>query len=89
MARRAAEVPCVAIEHVSPDTLTPAGYNPRTMSPEARKRLARSIREFGFVDPVIARRSDGLVIGGHQRLVAAQEVGLAFVLMDALGVRCG
>lgn len=69
----------LTIEHVSPSALTGAAYNPRTMPAEARKRLARSIREFGFVDPVIARRSDGLVIGGHQRLVAAQELGLATV----------
>lgn len=69
----------IQIEHVAPSALSPADYNPRTMTAEARKRLARSLREFGVVDPIIARRSDNLVIGGHQRLVAAQELGLATV----------
>jgi len=31
--------------------------------------------EFGLVHPVIARRDDGEVIGGYQRLDAAQEGG--------------
>lgn len=69
----------LAIEHVDPSTLAPAPYNPRKMDAEARKRLERGIREFGLVDPIIARRSDRMVIGGHQRLTSALALGLMSV----------
>lgn len=58
------------IEYVKPDSLRPAGYNPRTISAEALKRLARLLDEHGFVDPVIARKEDRLIIAGHQRIRA-------------------
>ena len=58
------------IEYVSPESLTPAGYNPRTITPEALAALAGLMDAHGFVDPVIARRSDSLIIGGHQRIKA-------------------
>lgn len=64
------------IEHVAPGTLVPAPYNPRTMTDDARARLRRGIERFGLVDPIVARRSDRLVIGGHQRLHVAKELGL-------------
>lgn len=69
----------IQIEHVAPDSLVPAPYNPRSMTDEARARLERGIAEFGLVDPIIARREDSLVIGGHQRLTAARKLGLATV----------
>ncbi len=37
--------------------------------------LTRSLREFGFVQPVLARKHDKMVIGGHQRLLAARRLG--------------
>ena len=40
------------------------------MEDEALRRLAALLEEHGFVDPIIARREDNLVIGGHQRLRA-------------------
>lgn len=58
------------VEYVRPDSLRPAPYNPRRISREALKQLARLLDEHGFVDPVIARREDRLVIGGHQRVRA-------------------
>jgi hypothetical protein len=69
----------IRIEQVSPELLAPAQYNPRKMSESARNALKRGIGAFGLVDPIIARRSDNLVIGGHQRLTAAKELGLASV----------
>jgi len=60
----------LAIEYVRPDALVPAPYNPRRISDEALKRLGRLLDEHGFVDPIVARREDRLVIGGHQRLKA-------------------
>ncbi len=53
--------------------------NPRRISDAELEALTRSIKEFGMVDPIIARREDSTVIGGHQRLVAARRLGLTTV----------
>ena len=58
------------IEMVEPGKLVLAPYNPRTIEDEALRRLVVLLDTYGFVDPIIARREDGLVIGGHQRLRA-------------------
>lgn len=50
--------------------------NPRTISPEMLDRLMGSIREFGFVEPVVVRPEDGLVVGGHQRMEALRRLML-------------
>lgn len=65
----------LTIEYVAPGVLNPAPYNPRRMDDDAMQRLKRGIAEFGLVDPLIARREDGLLIGGHQRLRACTELG--------------
>jgi DNA modification methylase len=53
--------------------------NPRRISDAELEALTRSIREFGLVDPIIARQEDHSVIGGHQRLLAARRLGLKTV----------
>ena len=63
------------IAYVMLDCLKPFAGNPRKIDPDEMKKLRRSLREFGFGDPVIARRRDGMVIGGHQRLEAARLEG--------------
>jgi ParB-like chromosome segregation protein Spo0J len=54
--------------------LNPDPMNPREMPASELDKLMRSIAEFGFVDPVIARREDGLIIGGHQRATALRKL---------------
>ena len=76
----------IQIEYVAPAKLAPAPYNPRKIDPSALKALERGITEFGLVDPIIARRSDGLVIGGHQRLKVAQKTGIKEVPVVYLDV---
>ena len=49
--------------------------NPRRIAPQELAKLRRSLQEFGMVQPIVARRSDQLVIGGHQRLQAAIAEG--------------
>lgn len=66
----------IEITYVKLATLNPAPYNPRKMTDEARAKLRRGLEEFGIVDPFIVRRSDRLVVGGHQRLKEA--IGLGF-----------
>ena len=67
------------IEYVDPHTLKPWKGNPRVMSAEEHEKLKNSMRRFGIVDPFIVRRRDNLVIGGHQRLEDALELGFARV----------
>ena len=58
--------------------LVPYVNNARTHSPEQINKLRSSLREFGFVNPVIIDRDYG-VIAGHGRILAAKEEGIAEV----------
>lgn len=60
------------------DTLVPYVNNARTHSKEQIMKLRSSIREFGFINPVIIDR-DLNVIAGHGRIIAAKEEGLSEV----------
>lgn len=55
--------------------LVPYINNARTHSPEQVTKLRSSLREFGFVNPVIIDRDYG-IIAGHGRVVAAKEEGI-------------
>ena len=52
--------------------LIPYINNARTHSPEQINKLRASLREFGFINPVIIDR-DFNVIAGHGRILAAKE----------------
>ena len=58
----------VAIDQLGADPPTPVGslWNSRPVP---------SLEAFGFVQPVLARRDDGIIIAGHQRVVAARRAG--------------
>lgn len=58
--------------------LIPYQNNARTHSKEQINKLRASIREFGFVNPVIIDREYN-VIAGHGRLAAAREEGITEV----------
>ena len=55
--------------------LVPYVNNARTHSPEQLVKLRSSLREFGFINPVIIDR-DFNVIAGHGRIAAAKEEGM-------------
>lgn len=57
------------------DRLIPYVNNARTHSKEQILKLRSSLREFGFVNPVIIDR-DYNVIAGHGRIMAAKEEGI-------------
>jgi ParB-like chromosome segregation protein Spo0J len=65
----------IQIEQLPIGDLRPDPANPRRISDQELETLTRSISEFGLVDPIIARREDKTVIGGHQRLLAARKLG--------------
>ena len=54
--------------------LVPYVNNARTHSPEQITKLRSSLREFGFINPIIIDR-DFNVIAGHGRILAAKEEG--------------
>ena len=58
--------------------LVPYVNNARTHSPEQINKLRSSLREFGFINPVIIDRDYG-VIAGHGRILAAKEEGITEV----------
>lgn len=66
--------------------LVPYVNNARTHSPEQINKLRSSLREFGFVNPIIIDK-DKTVLAGHGRLMAAKEEGIEevpCVLVDYL-----
>ena len=52
----------IDITHLPIKALKPDPANPRRISDEELESLTGSIREFGMVDPIIARRDDKTVI---------------------------
>ena len=60
---------------VSIDKLVPYVNNARTHSAEQITKLRSSLREFGFVNPIIIDREFN-IIAGHGRLMAAKEEGI-------------
>ena len=52
--------------------LVPYANNARTHSPEQVNKLRASLREFGFINPVILDKDFG-IIAGHGRVMAARE----------------
>ena len=65
-------------EKVNIDRLVPYVRNARTHSKEQILQLRASLREFGFVNPVIVDK-DLNVIAGHGRIMAAKEEGITEV----------
>ena len=60
---------------VDVDKLIPYVNNARTHSAEQVNKLAGSIKEFGFINPVIIDGDNG-ILAGHGRVMAAKQLGL-------------
>ena len=61
--------------------LKPAEYNPRKKLKPGDKeyeKIKASIDEFGFADPLVVN-ADMTIIGGHQRLTVAMDLGFTEV----------
>jgi len=67
--------PDIQIERWPVERLSPSDANPRTHLPEQVAQIAASIREFGFVNPILVA-GDGETIAGEARLRAAQKMGI-------------
>src|SRR6056297_1328987 len=67
-----------AIEQRAVADLIPYANNARTHSETQVARIAGSIREFGFNNPVLVDGANG-IIAGHGRVLAARQLGLGEV----------
>jgi ParB-like chromosome segregation protein Spo0J len=67
------DFPCYKVQSVA--ELIPYANNSRTHSEAQVAKIAASIKEFGFLNPVIVDGENG-IIAGHGRVLAAKLVGL-------------
>src|SRR5450755_3226865 len=74
----------IRVERWPVGRLVPRATNPRTHSERQVEQIAQSIREFGFVNPVLVGPDD-VLIAGHARLLAVRQLGLADVPVIVLG----
>jgi len=58
--------PCLISKKIS--ELSPAKYNPRTISSDSLGRLTKSLSELGNLQPITWNAKTGNIVGGHQRL---------------------
>lgn len=65
------------IQHIALSDLTPYDKNPR-LNDNAVPKVAESIRQFGFKVPLVID-SNNVIVAGHTRYKAAQELGLESV----------
>ena len=72
------------IEKIPTDKLIPYARNAKKHDAAQVSKLAGSIREFGFNNPVLIDGENG-IIAGHGRVMAAQQLGLADVPCIRLG----
>jgi len=58
------------VQSIPVEKLKPAKYNPRKdLKPgdPAYEKIKRSLKDFGYVDPIIWNEATGNIVGGHQR----------------------
>ena len=65
-------------ENVKIDKLKPYENNARTHNEKQIEKIAKSIKEFGFINPVIVDKDYG-IIAGHGRVLGALELGMTEV----------
>jgi DNA modification methylase len=66
------------VEYRQVEALIPYARNPRTHSDEQVAKIAASIVEYGWTNPVLVDGANG-IIAGHGRLAAARKLGLTEV----------
>ena len=66
------------ITYKDPGQLRPRARNPRTHTAKQIKQLVASIKEFGFISPILIDAADG-IIAGHGRAKAAKLIGMSDV----------
>jgi DNA modification methylase len=78
------QLPKLEIVNLSIDKMIPYINNPRTHTQDQIAKIASSIKEFGFIDP-ISIDAMNCIIAGHGRLEAAKLLGMLEVPTIQLG----
>lgn len=66
------------IEKINVSELVPYDKNSRTHTEQQINQIVKSIKEFGFTNPVLVDKDNG-IIAGHARVQAANKMGMASV----------
>ena len=66
------------VEYRKVEALIPYARNPRTHHDAQIAKIAASIVEYGWTNPILVDGDNG-IIAGHGRLAAARKLGLADV----------
>ena len=74
----------MTIEHLATSSLIPYARNAKKHDASQVAKIAGSIREFGFNNPVLIDKDNG-IIAGHGRVLAAQSLSLETVPCIRLG----
>lgn len=79
----------ISITYKDTARLVPYAMNARTHSEAQVAQIAASIKEFGFVNPVLVQ-GDFTIIAGHGRVLAAKQLGMKkvpVIVLDHLSER--
>jgi hypothetical protein len=74
----------MTIEHLATSSLIPYARNAKRHEPAQISKLCGSIKEFGFTNPVLIDKDNG-IIAGHGRVMAGQSLALETVPCIRLG----
>lgn len=66
------------IQNLEADSLVPYKNNARQHSPKQIQQIAKSIKQFGFLIPVLIDHNK-MIIAGHGRIEAAKKLGIKIV----------
>ena len=63
------------IHKVPINTLTSPDWNPRQITEEELTKLETSLKEFGYIEPIIVNDVNNHIVGGNQRCKALRQLG--------------
>lgn len=63
------------IHKVPINTLTSPDWNPRQITEEELTKLENSLKEFGYIEPIIVNDVNNHIVGGNQRCKALRQLG--------------
>lgn len=63
------------VEYLPIDEIKPYENNAKIHTPEQIEQIKASIRQFGMNDPIGIWSKDNIIVEGHGRLIACQELG--------------
>lgn len=75
------------MKQVDINSIAPAAYNPRETDPRRIELIKLSLRKLGFVVPIYINSNNG-ILSGHQRQIAAKQLGWDTVPVDEVSIDC-